>query len=180
MIEPVADAGCADAFRRIGHYAGGSDLEENWGSAGLKLCETVNRAQAVEERQRRLYTNRDRRGMERGRRDRAGRRTHPGADTRGVHAGVVVCGVQDLMRKGAAGGRPQHEEDGHRQSAGNRPEQRSDHQSALPRDLKRIITGRAGRCQIQNPSPFLCRHRFARYHACAAAWLKRDLSVAFM
>src|SRR5437870_8801956 len=48
------------------------------------------------------------------------------------------------------------------------------------RVLKGIITGPAGRCQIQNPSSFLSRHRCARYHAGAAAWLKRDLSVAFM
>src|SRR5881628_2788200 len=119
-------------IRRIGHDVGGSDfLEENWGSAGLKLCETVNRAQAVEERQRRLYADRNRRGMECSRGDRAGRRAHPGADPGGVHARIVVRGVLDLMRKGAAGGRSQHEEDGHRQRAGNRPKQRSEHWYAL-------------------------------------------------
>ncbi len=61
-------------IRKIGHYAGGSDLEENWRSAGLKLCKTVNRAQAVEKQQRRLYTDRDRRCVESSRGDRAGRR----------------------------------------------------------------------------------------------------------
>src|SRR5712691_4270921 len=111
MLEPVADAGCADAFRRIGHYAGGSDLEENGRSAGLKLSETVNRAQAVEERQRRLYADRNRRGMECSRGDRAGRRAHPRADPSGVHARIVMRSMLDLMRKGATSGRPQHEED---------------------------------------------------------------------
>src|SRR5436309_5656634 len=117
--------------RRIGHYVGGSDLEENWGSAGLKLCETIKRAQAVEERQRRLYADRNRRGVECGRSDRAGRRAHPRADARGVHPCIVVRGVLDLVRKGAAGGRPQHEEDGHGQRTGNRPKQRSEHWYAL-------------------------------------------------
>src|SRR2546426_1341174 len=131
MVEPVADAGCADAFPRIGHYAGGSDLEENGRSAGLKLRETVNRAQAVEKRQRRLDTDGDRRGVVSGRGDRACRRAHPRADACGVHPCIVVRGVLDLVREGAAGGRPQHEEDGHGQRAGNRPEQRSDHWYAL-------------------------------------------------
>src|SRR3989442_204339 len=118
-------------IRKIGHYAGGSDLEENWRSAGLKLCETIKRAQAVEEQQRRLYTDRNRRGVECSRGDRAGRRAHPRADACGVHPCIVVRGVLDLVREGAAGGRPQHEEDGHGQRAGNRPEQRSDHWYAL-------------------------------------------------
>src|SRR2546428_4111672 len=118
-------------IRKVGHYAGGSDLEENWRSAGLKLCETIKRAQAVEEQQRRLYADRNRRGVECSRGDRASRRAHPRTDARGVHAGVVVGRMLDLMRKGASGGRPQHEEDGHRQRAGNRPEQGSDHWYAL-------------------------------------------------
>ena len=127
----------------------GSELEENWRSAGLKPGETVNRAQAVEERQRRLYTDRDRCGVQHSRGDRAGCAAHPCADGRGVHARIVVRSMLDLMRERAASGRPQHEEDGHRQRPGNRSEQRSDHQPALLRDLECIILAHAGRCQSQ-------------------------------
>src|SRR5213593_81342 len=125
-----------------------TELEENGRRAGLKLCEILNRAQAVEERQRRLYADCDRCGGDRSRNDRAGCAAHPCADGRGVHARIVVRSMLDLMRERAAGGRPQHEEDDHRERTGNRSEQRSNHRSALPRDLVRIITGPAGRCQI--------------------------------
>ena len=62
-----------------------------------------------------------------GRRDRAGRRAHPRANARGMHAPRVVGGVLDLVREGDAGGYPQHQEDGHRQRERDRSEMRTDH-----------------------------------------------------